>query len=141
MKFYRTGEAAKKLGVNRMTVLRWITKGKIQTIRVGCEYRISEAEVQRIIGGKPPRQEITAAIHARVSSADQKNDLPRQVAHLQEYCAARGYQVRETLTDIAPGLNEQRRGLKKLFHLVTFWLPLPNHAFCGTWRQNRHHLR
>jgi len=59
-----------------------------------------------------------AVIYTRVSSSDQKDDLERQVKYLQEYCSAKGYRVMEVLTDVASGLNEKRRGLRKLFKLV-----------------------
>jgi len=60
----------------------------------------------------------TAVIYARVSSSDQKSDLERQVEYLKEYCSAKGYNVVDILTDVASGLNEERRGLKKLFEYV-----------------------
>jgi len=53
-----------------------------------------------------------------VSSSDQRSDLERQVEYLKEYCSARGYNVVDVLTDVASGLNEKRRGLKKLFKYV-----------------------
>jgi len=44
--------------------------------------------------------------------------LERQVEYLKEYCSARGYNVVDVLTDVASGLNEKRRDLKKLFKYV-----------------------
>lgn len=116
-RLYRSGEAAKLLGIHPMTLRRWIKAGKIKAKRTaGGEYRIPESEIKRLLGEK---QETTrAVIYARVSSRDQKEDLERQVKYLQEYCASKGYQVVETLKDIASGLNENRKGLKRLFKLV-----------------------
>ncbi|MCS7367736.1 MAG: IS607 family transposase, partial [archaeon YNP-WB-062] len=59
------------------------------------------------------------AIYARVSSADQKEDLERQKQKLVEYAKSKGYQDIEVIEDIASGLNENRKGLNKLFKLVT----------------------
>ena len=115
MKLYRTGKVAEMLGVNRVTVFRWIKQGKIKAVRVGREYRIPEGEVNRLLKGKATN---TAVIYARVSSSDQKNDLERQVEYLKKYCSAKGYNVVDILTDVASGLNEKRRGLKKLFEYV-----------------------
>ena len=53
-----------------------------------------------------------------MSSSDQRSDLERQVEYLKEYCSARGYNVVDVLTDVASGLNEKRRDLKKLFKYV-----------------------
>ncbi|RLI84868.1 MAG: IS607 family transposase [Archaeoglobales archaeon] len=115
MKLYRTGKVAEIFGVNRVTVIRWIKQGKIKAVRVGREYRIPEDEVKRMLKDKVAN---TAVIYARVSSSDQKSDLERQVEYLKEYCSAKGYNVVDILTDVASGLNEKRRGLKKLFEYV-----------------------
>ena len=115
MRLYRTGEAAKRLGVTKMTVLRWIKAGKIKAYKVGREHRIPESEIKRILEGKVPDEVV---IYARVSSRDQKEDLERQVEYLKGYCTTKGYKVARILTDIASGLNEDRKGLRQLFRLV-----------------------
>ena len=51
---------------------------------------------------------------ARVSSADQKADVTRQIHRLRDYAAARGYQVTAEVTEIASGLNDERPTLKQL---------------------------
>lgn len=112
---YRTGKVAEMLGVNKVTVIRWIKQGKIKAVRIGREFRIPEDEVMRLLKGKTAN---TAVIYARVSSSDQRSDLERQVEYLKEYCSAKGYNVVNILTDIASGLNEKRKGLKKLFDYV-----------------------
>ena len=115
VKLYRTGEVAKKLGVSKMTVLRWIKTGKLKAHRIGKEYRVPESEIKRILEGKIPDKVV---IYARVSSRDQKEDIEKQVEYLKNYCSSRGYQVAKILTDISSRLNENRRGLKQLFKLV-----------------------
>jgi predicted site-specific integrase-resolvase len=54
------------------------------------------------------------ALYARVSSADQKEDLTRQMERLRTYALAHGYQVAKEITEIASGLNDQRPKLTKL---------------------------
>jgi len=115
MKLYRTGKAAKMLGVHKVTVIRWIKEGKIRAMRIGKEFRVPEDELKRLLGGKTRS---TAVIYARVSSLDQKSDLERQIEYLKEYCSAKGYNTVDILTDIASGLNEKRKGLRKLFDYV-----------------------
>lgn len=115
MKLYRTGEVAERLGVSKMTVLRWIKAGKIKAFRIGREYRVPENEILRILEGKTPNKTV---IYARVSSGDQKEDLERQIEYLKNYCTAKGYHITKTITDISSGLNENRKGLKQLFKLV-----------------------
>ena len=54
------------------------------------------------------------ALYARVSSADQKPDLERQVARLAVYAAEKGWRVTEIVKEVGSGLNGQRRGLMRL---------------------------
>lgn len=49
-----------------------------------------------------------AALYARVSSADQKSDLERQIARLVEYATRSGYSVTRTVKEIGSGLNGHR---------------------------------
>ena len=54
------------------------------------------------------------ALYARVSSADQKPDLERQVARLAVYAAENSLRVAEVVKEIGSGLNGHRRGLMRL---------------------------
>jgi predicted site-specific integrase-resolvase len=51
---------------------------------------------------------VEVALYARVSSADQKEDVERQMQRLLSYAAAKGYAVCRTVTEIASGLNDNR---------------------------------
>ncbi|EHP71271.1 putative site-specific integrase-resolvase, partial [Metallosphaera yellowstonensis MK1] len=79
------------------------------------KYRIPYSEIKKYLQG---REETRAVIYARVSSADQREDLERQVNYLTNYATAKGYKVVEVIKDIASGLNTQRKGLLRLFKLV-----------------------
>jgi len=114
----RPKEVCEKLGVSYTTLRRWIESGYIRAIRtVGGKYRIPESEVRRLLEGRV--KEVRAVVYARVSSQDQKEDLERQIKYLLEYCASKGYKVVEVLTDIASGLKTDRKGLRRLFDLIT----------------------
>ena len=54
------------------------------------------------------------ALYARVSSADQKPDLERQVARLAVYAAEKNWRVTEIVKEVGSGLNGHRRGLMRL---------------------------
>ena len=115
-RFYRIGQAAKLLGVSTTTLRRWIHAGKVKAVRTqGGHFRIPESEVKRLLKGA---EEVRVVIYARVSGRDQLDDLRRQVERLEDYCSAKGYRVIATITDVASGLNENRRGLSKLFRMV-----------------------
>jgi len=112
----RPKEACQLLGISYSTLLRWIREGKIRVVTTeGGKYRIPYSEIKKYL---ERREEPRAVIYARVSSADQKEDLERQINYLTNYATAKGYKVVEVLKDIASGLNTQRKGLLNLFKLV-----------------------
>ena len=112
----RPKEACQLLGISYSTLLRWIREGKIRVVTTeGGKYRIPYSEIKKYL---ERREETRAVIYARVSSADQREDLERQINYLMNYATAKGYKVVEVLKDIASGLNTQREGLLKLFKLV-----------------------
>ena len=55
--------------------------------------------------------------YARVSSHDQKEDLIRQVAVLESYCAKKGFEY-EVIQDLGSGMNYYKKGLTKLLNLI-----------------------
>jgi len=112
----RPKEACQLLGISYSTLLRWIREGKIRAVTTeGGKYRIPYSEIKKYL---ERREETRAVIYARVSSADQREDLERQINYLANYATAKGYKVVEVLKDIASGLNTQRKGLLRLFKLV-----------------------
>ena len=114
----RPKEACRLLGVSYVTLRRFIKEGKIRAIRtIGGKYRIPESEVKRLLSGIETK-EVRTIIYVRVSSSDQKNSLERQVQYLTQYCSAKGYRVVDVLSDVASGLNTERKGLLNLFNYV-----------------------
>ncbi|MGC8936172.1 MAG: IS607 family transposase, partial [Candidatus Methanomethylicaceae archaeon] len=117
-KLYTTGEVARIFGVSYVAVKKWAYSGKIKYIKTpGGKYRYPESEIRRLLGEQAPKGR--AAVYARVSSADQKEELERQKQRLVEYAKGKGYQDVVVLEDAASGLNENRKGLAKLFELVS----------------------
>jgi predicted site-specific integrase-resolvase len=56
----------------------------------------------------PEREDAGSVLYARVSSADQKDDLDRQVARL---AAEKGTRVAKVVAEVGSGLNGHRKGL------------------------------
>lgn len=54
------------------------------------------------------------ALYARVSSADQKTDLQRQMARLVEYATTHGMMVAKSVSEVGSGLNGHRPRLLQL---------------------------
>ena len=55
--------------------------------------------------------------YARVSSHDQKDDLERQHAMLEAYCAAKGWRS-EVIKDLGSGMNYRKPGLNRLLEMI-----------------------
>ena len=62
----------------------------------------------------PPEQSGRCVLYARVSSADQKEDLDRQVGRITEWATKEGYLPSEVVKEVGSGLNGNRRGLRRL---------------------------
>ncbi|AGT34159.1 DNA invertase [Thermococcus litoralis DSM 5473] len=116
-KLYTVKKASEILGVHPKTIQKWDREGKIRTVRTpGGRRRIPESEIKRLLGINEEKGLILG--YARVSSQAQKDDLERQVKAIEQYAKERGWQV-QILTDIGPGLNEDRKNYRKLLELVT----------------------
>src|SRR6266516_2285335 len=105
MKF---SQYAKKAGISYKTAWTWYKAGTLDAYHTPTGMVVvRDPEMERIGTGR-------IALYARVSSADQKSDLERQVQRLRDYAAARGYQVAKEVTEIASGLNDSRPKFLKL---------------------------
>ncbi|NMA52849.1 MAG: helix-turn-helix domain-containing protein [Peptococcaceae bacterium] len=50
MEYFTPEEAAKKLKIARRTIYHWLRQGKIKGTKLGNMWRISETELNRILG-------------------------------------------------------------------------------------------
>ena len=103
----RLSAYAKQMGVSYKTAFRWWKAGKLDAYQL---------DTGTVIVREPLASEAPAnvALYARVSSADQKEDLERQMQRLKDYAAARGYQVTKIVSELASGLNDSRPKFLKL---------------------------
>ena len=112
------GTAAKELGVHPATLRRWEEEGKIDPPErtTGGDRRYDLAILRHLAPHQAPSFRTTLA-YARVSTTGQKDDLTRQVALLESFCAAQGWTY-EILTDVGSGLNYRKRGLRQLINRI-----------------------
>src|SRR5207244_6243206 len=89
------------------TAYRWWEKGLLDAYQLPTRTIIVREPV-----AQQPASKI--ALYARVSSADQKDDLARQLERLRDYAAAKGYIVSKEVVELASGLNDSRPKLAKL---------------------------
>jgi predicted site-specific integrase-resolvase len=96
-------EWADRQGVSYVTARRWFAAGKlpVPARRVGG----------LILVGEPaqPCPAGVVAVYARVSSADQRADLDRQVARITAWATGRGMAVDRVVTEVGSALNGHRR--------------------------------
>ena len=96
-------EWAAAQGVSYATARAWYAAGKLPV----PAYRVGGL----ILIGEPPRPAKAgpAVVYARVSSADQKPDLDRQVARVTAWATAQNLPVGRVVTEVGPALNGHRR--------------------------------
>lgn len=104
---YKVSQYARKHGVTIRTVWNWIYKGQLKTIRNETNHIFIIEEEDSLVND-------AVAIYARVSSAENKDNLERQLERLRLFCAAKGYKVIKEVSEIGSGLNDKRPKLEKL---------------------------
>ena len=111
------GQAAKELGVSMMTLRRWEKAGKIEAERTPNGHRRYDLSKLYGLVPRPPASHRPTICYARVSSHDQKDDLERQAALLESFCAANGWTY-EVMQDMGSGLNYNKKGLQQLIKRI-----------------------
>src|SRR5258708_25611713 len=95
----KLSQYARKAGISYKTAWRWYKAGTLDAYQTPTGMVIvRDLQIERTGTGR-------IALYSRVSSADQKSHLERQVQRLRDYAAARAYQVAKEVTEIASGLN------------------------------------
>ena len=104
----RLSQYAKHMNVTYKTAYRLWKKGLLDA------YQLPTRTI--IVRHEPEAQQRASkiALYARVSSADQKDDLARQLERLRNYAAAKGYIVSKEVVELTSGLNDNRPKLAKL---------------------------
>lgn len=123
MKLYTQAEAAETFGLSRRSLIRYEKDGFINPVRTpGGQRRYPESELLRLYGfeSKAKQPENRAGLYSRVSTRKQAaaGNLERQTQRLKEYAQAERYDTFEVYEEIASGLNENRRQLRKLLKAI-----------------------
>lgn len=99
----KLSQYARMQGISYRTALRWWKAGQIKGYQAPTGTIIIEDQTPE--GAKIVQR---VAIYARVSSREQQLNLERQAERLQDYCAAKGYQIATVVKEIASGVNDAR---------------------------------
>ena len=113
------GQASTMIGVSISTLRQWEREGEqVPDFRTfGGHRRYSILKLRERFNLVSSKQDRLVTAYARVSSADQKEDLVRQKKRLDDYCKVQN-EPYEVIDDLGSGLNYKKRGLKKLIKLI-----------------------
>ncbi|MBZ8178663.1 IS607 family transposase [Oscillatoria salina IIICB1] len=103
----KLSDYAKKAGISYRTAWRWWKQG----ILTGYQ---SPTGTIIILSEENSKSDLIACIYARVSSAENKDNLDRQAERLKDYSIARGYKIYKIVKEIGSGLNDNRQQLGKI---------------------------
>jgi predicted site-specific integrase-resolvase len=103
----KLSEWARKQGISYKTAWRWVRQGKMPAPFV-------QTATGTILVKEPEVSSHAVALYARVSSADQKADLDRQMARLVEHASHQGWAITKAVAEIGSGLNGHRPRLMRL---------------------------
>lgn len=105
----RLNEMAKRLNVSVKTLQRWDREGILVAKRTPTDRRYyTEDQYLEYIGSSTKSKRKTIA-YARVSSANQKDDLQNQIRFIRSYVNAKGEILDDVIEDIGSGLNYNRK--------------------------------
>jgi predicted site-specific integrase-resolvase len=98
------GERARQQDIYPQTAYRWFRTGTVPVParKMGKLVLVGDLEAGRVSSR-------LTAVSARVSSADQRDDLDRQVARVCSWAVANGFSTDRVVTEAGSGLNGKRR--------------------------------
>ena len=95
-------------GVHPVTAYRWYREGKLPVpARRAGRLILVDPDPKPVEGGR-------VVAYCRVSSADQTDDLERQVGRVVAGATGRGLAVNQVVTEVGSGMNGHRRKLTKV---------------------------
>lgn len=110
----KASEVMRVLRLSRPSLTKYVHNGwlKVRVLPNG-RYDYDEESVYKCLNKNVDRETV---IYARVSTPKQKNDLSNQISSLSEFCLKNGYKVSNIYSDIASGINFEKR--KDFFEML-----------------------
>ena len=111
-------QVREKYNISRLTLLHWEKEGFIHPLRTpkGTR-RYLKSDIDHALGLTQQKGSRITILYARVSTKKQEQYLYNQIERLKEYVRSTG-EPYEVISEIASGVNERRRGLRKLLNQV-----------------------
>lgn len=107
-------EWAAREGLNPQTVWKWCRTGKMPVPVEHTPSGMWLVHDPKYETPTPVGSEGRTVCYARVSSADQKDDLKRQADRLKAFAISMGVENPEVVTETGSGMNDRRRKLNRL---------------------------
>ena len=112
----KSNEVLSMLCISRVTLCRYVKLGKIRVVELpNGYYSYNKEDVYKLKGLDVKRKKV---IYARVSTPKQKKDLENQIENITAYANKNGYGIDEVYSDIASGMNLDRKGFTNLLSTV-----------------------
>ena len=114
MKYVSAKEAKLYFQISGQTLKCWKDQHKIKIKEFSAKKILYDIDS---VNNSDENQKIKKnVIYARVSCSNQKNSLDNQVELIKSYMLSNGIQVDEIYSEIASGLNDDRKELNRLIH-------------------------
>lgn len=117
MNYVTAGEAKKRLKITPITLMKWKDSGIIKYKRLSKRKILYDLDS---IGNDSNEQVLNKknVVYARVSTSGQKTDLENQIEVIKNYMLSNGIKPDEIYSDIASGMNENRKEFNNLLESV-----------------------
>lgn len=109
--YITASEACKLLKCSNTTLYRYVREQKIFVKKLSARKFLYDISTLYSENQESNRKNV---IYARVSNSKQKDDLSKQIDILTSYVISNGRILSSTYSDIASGMNENRKGFNSL---------------------------
>lgn len=116
---FKPNEFGKLINRSVNTLQRWDRDGILKAHRTPTNrryYTINDYNKVMGIQNHSENQVHDVIIYARVSNQNQKDDLKNQIEFLRTYANAKGYIIKDIITDIGSGLDYKRKGFNSILY-------------------------
>ena len=103
----KSKDVLRTLHITRPTLTKYVKTGIIRVKELpNKRYDYNDDDVFKFLNNDIKRKTV---IYSRVSTSKQKPDLENQISMLQQFCFSSGYTISKIYSDIASGINFEKR--------------------------------
>lgn len=114
MRYVSAKEAKIFFNINATTLKAWKDSGKLKFKQFSSKKILYDIDSLSEENCKPKK----SVIYARVSNTKQYNDLQQQIETIKKYCINNNIEISNIYSDIASGMNENRKDFNVLIDEV-----------------------